>query len=355
MGLDILRTAPAEAQKLGVIDTIQSAARRGADLVKQVLHFSRGADGPRGVLSLKPLIAEVEHMLARTLPKGIAVRVEVPPDLWMAPVDATQFTQVLMNLCVNARDAMPDGGELLLRAENLAADDHYARLHASAKPGRYIAVTVADTGVGIPPEVQARMFDPFFSTKPPGQGTGLGLPTALGIVRGHGGFVNVYSEPGRGSRFVVCFPAAKSSKENPPRPAAPPAAGNGELILVVDDEAAIGLITRHTLEAHGYKVMTATDGAQAVELFREHRAEVKAVLTDMMMPIMDGAATIRAIRQIDPRVPFIAASGLSDPGKAAGDALGDVAATLPKPFTGGMLLKTVHGVLHAGEKGNGRH
>jgi hypothetical protein len=260
-------------------------------------------------------------------------------------VDATQFTQVLMNLCVNARDAMPNGGELLLRLENLVVDDHYARMHPPAKPGRYVAVTVSDTGDGIPPEVQARMFDPFFTTKPPGQGTGLGLPTALGIVHGHGGFVNVYSEPGRGARFVACFPASKSSKEIGPTVKTPLAAGNGELILVVDDEAAIALITRHTLEAHGYKVMTAADGAEAVEIFRQHQADVRVVLTDMMMPNMDGPATIRAIRKLDAAVPFIAASGLTDPTRSAGDAAAEVSATLSKPFTAGTLLSTVRDVL----------
>jgi PAS domain S-box-containing protein len=345
MGLDILRAAPPEVHRLSVLDTIQSAAQRGADLVKQVLLFSRGAEGPRGVLSLKPLVAEVERILAHTLPKGIAVRIEMPAELWQAPVDATQFTQVLMNLCVNARDAMPNGGELLLRAENLSVDDHYARMHPPAKPGRYVAVTVSDTGDGIPQDVQARMFDPFFSTKPQGQGTGLGLPTALGIVRGHGGFVNVYSEPGRGARFVACFPAAKSSKEVGPTVTTPLAAGNGELILVVDDEAAIALITRHTLEANGYKVLTAADGAEAVAIFRAHQAEVRAVLTDMMMPVMDGPATIHAIRKLDAAIPFIAASGLTDPTQAAGDAAAEVSATLSKPFTAGTLLRTVQAVL----------
>jgi two-component system cell cycle sensor histidine kinase/response regulator CckA len=345
MGLDILRAGPPEVERLTVLDVIQTAAQRGADLVKQVLMFSRGAEGPRGVLSLKPLVAEVQRILTSTLPKGIAVRIEMPSDLWQAPVDATQFTQVLMNLCVNARDAMPNGGELLLRAENLAVDDHYARMHPPAKPGRYVAVTVSDTGDGIPPEVQARMFDPFFTTKPHGQGTGLGLPTALGIVHGHGGFVNVYSEPGRGARFVACFPASKSSKEIGPTVKTPLATGNGELILVVDDEAAIALITRHTLEAHGYKVMTAADGAEAVEIFRQHQADVRVVLTDMMMPNMDGPATIRAIRKLDAAVPFIAASGLTDPTRAAGDAAAEVSATLSKPFTAGTLLKTVRDVL----------
>jgi PAS domain S-box-containing protein len=348
MGLDILRGGTDESQRLMVLDTIQTAAKRGAELIKQVLLFSRGAERVRGVLPLKPLIKEVEQILGRTLPKSISVSVEAPPDLWPAPVDATQFTQVLMNLCVNARDAMSDGGELLLRAENLAADEHYARMHVDAKPGRYVAITVADTGQGIPPEVRDRMFDPFFTTKPPGQGTGLGLATALGIVRGHGGFINVYSEPGRGARFVVCFPAAKSSKEAMPAATGPQAAGHGELILVVDDEAAIAMITRHTLEAHGYKVMTANNGAEAVELFREHRGDVKAVLTDMMMPIMDGPATIRAIRQLDAKVPFIAASGLGEPSKAP-----DVAATLAKPFTAGALLTAVQSVLAHANVRNG--
>jgi signal transduction histidine kinase/ActR/RegA family two-component response regulator len=345
MGLDILRAAPDEARRQGVLETLQVAAQRGADLVKQVLLFSRGADGLRGVLALKPLIREVESIITHTFPKGIRQRVEVAADLWQAPIDATQFTQVLMNLAVNARDAMPSGGELLVRAENLTVDEQYARMHVEARPGRYVAVSVADTGEGIPPDVQERMFDPFFTTKPAGQGTGLGLSTVLGIVQSHGGFVNVYSAPGRGARFVACFPAANTSDEAQKSVLLPLQTGNGELILVVDDEAAIAQITRHTLEAHGYRVVTASDGAEALALFREHRCEVRAVLTDMMMPVMDGPATIRAIRELDGAVPFIAASGLSDPIRAAGDMAGEVAATLPKPFTARMLLKAVRKVL----------
>jgi two-component system cell cycle sensor histidine kinase/response regulator CckA len=355
MGLDILRSAPNESHRLGVLDTLQAAAQRGADLVKQVLLFSRGADGLRGVLSLKPLMREVEGIITHTFPKGIVARVFVAPDLWPAPVDATQFTQVLMNLAVNARDAMSAGGDLHIRAENLTVDDHYAGMHVDARPGRYVAVSVSDTGEGILPEVQARMFDPFFTTKPPGLGTGLGLSTLLGIVQGHGGFVNVYSEPGRGARFVVCFPAAKVSEDTRKPMAMPLQTGDGELILVVDDEAAIAQITRHTLEAHGYQVVTAADGAEALELFRLHAGEVRAVLTDMMMPVMDGPATIRAIRQLDGAVPFIAASGLSDPFRASGDATGEVAATLPKPFTAEMLLKVVRKVLVASPKNGKSH
>jgi two-component system cell cycle sensor histidine kinase/response regulator CckA len=310
-----------------------------------VLLFSRGADGLRGVLSLQPLLREVQDLLKHTLPKGIGLRVDVAADLWPAPIDATQFTQVLMNLAVNARDAMSGGGELHIRAENLSVDDHYARMHLDARPGRYVAVVVADTGGGIPPEVQERMFDPFYTTKPAGQGTGLGLSTVLGIVKGHSGFINVYTEPGRGARFVVCFPAATASDDITKSLLLPPQTGDGELILVVDDEAAIAEITRHTLEAHGYRVMTAADGAEALDLFRQHQGEVRAVLTDMMMPVMDGPATIRAIRRLDAVVPIIAASGLSDPTRAAGDAAVDVAATLSKPFTAKILLRTVKKVL----------
>jgi CheY-like chemotaxis protein len=281
-------------------------------------------------------------MLRHTLPKAIEVHVETGEELWPAPVDATQFTQVLMNLCVNARDAMPHGGRLTVRAENLAVDEQYARMRPEARPGRYVAVAVSDTGTGMPPEVLEHIFDPFFTTKELGKGTGLGLSTALGIVKGHGGFVNVYSEVGTGSRFVACFPAAGEASAVRPPSASPAMLGRGELILVVDDESAIAQIARQTLEAHGYRVLTAANGAEAVELFAAHRGEVRAVLTDMMMPVLDGAATIRALRALDPGVRVIAANGLATARPASSP---EVAAALPKPYTAAALLETLRLVL----------
>ncbi len=354
MGLDMLRPPQPDEQRQPILDTLAAAAQRGAEMVKQVLLFARGGEeAGRLPLPVKPILKEVERMLRHTLPKSIVVRTELDERLWPAVIDSTQFTQVLMNLCVNARDAMPQGGTLTLKADNVVLDEAYARMHLDARPGRYVAVTVADTGTGIPPEILDRIFEPFFTTKPQGQGTGLGLSTVRGIVQGHGGFLNVYSEVGRGSRFVAYFPAAKTS--DPPRPRTAPArpTGHGELILVADDEVAIGMIVRQTLEMNGYRVLTAKDGAEAVELFQKHRAEVRVVVTDMMMPVLDGPATIRALRSLDPAVKIVAASGLSEGTTGPVQAEVKADAFLAKPFTPAGLLDVIRSVLAGAPSSDG--
>src|SRR5205085_12229510 len=211
--------------------------------------------------------------------------------------------QVLMNLCVNARDAMPDGGKLSIKVENLYLDENYARLHIEAKPGRYAIITVADTGTGIPAHIVDKIFEPFFTTKEHGKGTGLGLSTVTGIVRGHGGFINVYSEPDRGTQFRVFLPAITLTEsyaleeEQSDMPL-----GQGEVVLVVDDEMAIREITKSTLEAYGYRVLTASDGTEAIAIYAQNKDTIQVVLTDMMMPYLDGAATIRALQKVNPQV-----------------------------------------------------
>ena len=207
--------------------------------------------------------------------------------------DATQLHQVLMNLCVNARDAMPEGGKLWIEAENIAMDQRATMINVDARPGRYVRLLVQDSGCGISPDVVDKIFDPFFTTKMPGQGTGLGLSTVAGILRSHGGFVNVYSEPGKGTHFSVYLPASQNQDSidsataitDLPR-------GNGELILVVDDERSILEVATETLTAFGYNVVTAADGVEAVASFAANADRVKLVLTDMMMPLMDGASCI---------------------------------------------------------------
>jgi two-component system cell cycle sensor histidine kinase/response regulator CckA len=251
-----------------------------------------------------------------------------------------------MNFCVNARDAMPDGGKLTIKAENAFIDESYARMNLDAKPGRFVLITISDTGVGIPADIIDKIYEPFFTTKGHTKGTGLGLSTAMGIVRSHGGFISVYSEVGRGTQFKIHIPATGSIHDGRADEAqAELPRGHGELILVVDDEAAIREITKGTLETYGYRAMTAADGTEAVAIFAQHRDEIKAVLTDMMMPYMDGLATIRALRKMSPQVRVIASSGLSENGKAA-EAMGaGVKIFLSKPYTAEKLLKALADVL----------
>jgi CheY-like chemotaxis protein len=292
------------------------------------------------------LIKEIVKILADTMPKNIEITFSIDPDLSGVSGDATQLHQVLMNLCVNARDAMPQGGKLRIEAENVEVDEHYARMNVEAKPGKYVSVGVFDTGIGITEQNLTKIFDPFFTTKEHGQGTGLGLSTVAGIVRSHGGFVNVYSEAGRGARFKVYLPAIAAAHAAPSQPSRRDLpTGNGELILVIDDENAIREVAGETLSAFGYRALIAGDGAEAMAVFASQKNGVKLVITDMMMPYMDGPATVRALRRLDPKVKIIATSGLKAEDKIADVAQLGVKTFLMKPYTAEKLLKTVAAAL----------
>ncbi|WP_315791521.1 hybrid sensor histidine kinase/response regulator [Fischerella sp. JS2] len=324
-----------------------SNAKRGANLVKQVLSFTRGMEGDRTLLQLKHIVREIQQVMRETFPKSIDVSATIPPNLWTIYGDATQLHQVLMNLCVNARDAMPNGGTLTISAENFLVDENYARMHLDAQVGAYVAITVSDTGVGIATEIIDRIFEPFYTTKEFGKGTGLGLSTVLGIVKSHGGFISVYSEVGKGSQFKVYLPA-QQIPETLEEPEKELPIGNGELILVVDDEDSIRDITKTSLETHNYKAITASDGIEAIALYAEHRDEISVVLTDMLMPSMDGLTTIRTLKKINPNVKIIAVSGLASTEKVNAAAEIGVKAFLSKPYTAKQLLQTI-GVVKSGK------
>jgi two-component system, cell cycle sensor histidine kinase and response regulator CckA len=245
--------------------------------------------------------------------------------------------QVLMNLCVNARDAMPDGGIISILAENIEIDQNYAKMNLDAEIGSYVMVTIADTGMGIPPEIVDRIFDPFFTTKDIGKGTGLGLSTVLGIVKSHRGFINVYSELGNGTRFSVYLPATEASDIETNINTEPPL-GRGELILVVDDEIAVREVTQATLESHGYTTITANDGIEAIALYAERKQEISVVLLDLMMPSLDAATTIRTLYKLNSQIKILAMSGLAT-NEAVAKAMSEgVKGFLAKPFTAPELL-----------------
>ncbi len=328
-----------------LLEILEDSARRGADLVKQVLSFARGVEGKRMTLQVKHLIREVVKIIKQTFPRSIEVCIDVAPDLWTVYGDSTQLHQVLMNLCVNARDAMPDGGSLTISAENLLIDENYARMNLDAKVGPYTVVTVADTGVGIPREIVERIFEPFFTTKELGKGTGLGLSTVIGIVKSHGGFVNVYSEVGRGTQFKVYLPAAQKIQiESTPQ--LEPLAGKEELILVVDDEPAIQEITRASLETHNYKTLVASDGIEAIALYAQNRDKISAVLMDIMLPSLDGLTAIRTLQKINPSVKIVATSGLASSSKLAQASTTNISGFISKPYTVKELLLTLQKVLN---------
>lgn len=347
MSIDLLRLTSRDERSRSMLSTIETSARRGADMVQQILSFARGVEGQRVMINPRLIIEEIQHLVQDTFPKNILFQADLPAELPSFLGDHTQVHQILLNLCVNARDAMPDGGTLAVSARSVTLDEQYAAMHDSAKPGDYITIKVTDTGTGIPPKVLEKIFDPFFTTKEVGKGTGLGLSTVLAIVKSHDGFLHVYSEPGRGTTFTVWFPASGATPDGPAPSEEMHPRGRGELILVVDDEAAVRTITQQTLEAFGYRVLVAADGAEAVTLYTQHQAEVAAVLTDMMMPIMDGPATIQVLRHMNPTLKIIAASGLANDSGAARAAGMGVKHFLPKPYTAQTVLTTLRQTLDA--------
>ena len=348
MAIDMLQMKATDDTSKKWLDVLRTNAERGGNMVRQVLSFARGVEGKRVALQPRHLIKEIVKILRETLPKSIEIGFQIPNDLWIISADATQMHQVLMNLCVNARDAMPEGGSISIKAENVFVDENYARMHLEAKPGRFVMITVGDTGPGMSPEVQSRIFEPFFTTKEMTKGTGLGLSTALTIVKSHGGFINVYSQLHKGSQFTLYLPAVDTPsgadsvalQTNLPL-------GNGELILVVDDEESIREITRGTLETFGYAVLTAADGTEALALYADKKSEIAVVLTDMVMPFMDGPATIRALQRMNPKVRIIAASGLGVGQRAGEGTLEGVSIFLNKPYTAEKLLNALARVLKA--------
>lgn len=352
MGVSLIRQIDESGKLQPIIDEIQRSAERGRDLVQQVLSFARGVEGQREPISLAMIVREVGTILRNTFPKNILFSSRAPEDLWTVVADPTQIHQVLLNLCVNARDAMPEGGQLTVSVENMQVDAQYASMFAEAEPGPYVVIEVADTGCGMDAKTLDRVFEPFFTTKELGKGTGLGLSTAAGIVRSHKGFVNVYSEVGKGTRFKVYLPAVTTAISPPDQSVfdASPPRGHGECILVVDDEASILAMTKQTLEAFGYTVFTAENGTAAMATFATEQAFIDLVLTDMMMPEMDGVALIRALKRIDPGLRIIAASGLRANGRVAKAVDSGVKHFLPKPYSSDTLLRLVREALDEEEE-----
>ena len=348
LSVEILKEKFKDDQSRRMLSILESSAKRGAGMVKQVLTFARGVDGERALLQTRHLIKEVGKIIGETFPKTIKLRINVAENLWTTMGDATQLHQVLVNLAVNARDAMPDGGSLTITAENTILEPSQVDPQSGARPGFYVVIKVSDTGTGIPPEVLEKIFEPFFTTKEIGKGTGLGLSTVLSIVKSHEGFLQVQTEINKGTTFLVHIPALEHA-QNPAGETEERQMpnGHGETILAVDDEASVLSMTRETLETFGYRVLTARDGTEAIAVYSAHRDEIKGVLTDMLMPFMDGPATIRVLRKLNPSVRIIAASGLMDNDKVKDSTGMDNISFLMKPYTAEKLLATIHRVLSA--------
>jgi two-component system, cell cycle sensor histidine kinase and response regulator CckA len=350
LALELLAVGEDDPRKLELLRTVATSTQRGAEMVQQVLSFARGVSGDEVPLDVGELIDDVLGIVRDTFPRAVRIERQVADPVAPVVGDATQLHQVLMNLLVNARDALPDGGTVRVRASTVELDEQYAAVTPDVRAGTYVAIDVEDDGHGMQPEVLDRVFEPFFTTKGHGDGTGLGLSTSLAIVRGHGGHLRVYSEPARGTTFRVHLPVATGAGVSAVRPAdVAPAVelprGDGERVLVVDDEPAVRDITCRTLEAFGYEVVAAEDGAVAVARFAQDPDGFALVITDVMMPIMDGPATVHALRTIRGAVPVIATSGLNANGNVGRAAAVGVEHFLGKPFTAATLLELVRAVL----------
>jgi PAS domain S-box-containing protein len=346
MAVELLKMREPGERGLELLDTIASSAKRGANMVGQVLTIARGVEGCHVRFHPRRIISEIEAILRDTFPKKIVWDLNADDDLWIIDGDPTQIHQVLLNLCLNASDAISGAGRISIRAENVRIDASFAAVNLEAREGPYVCIRVQDSGEGIPPEILDRIFDPFFTTKDLGKGTGLGLSTSLSIVKSHGGFIDVSSKPGAGTLACVYFPAHPEFDDpSLPVTATDLSHGGGEIILVVDDEAPNRQIACLTLENFGYRTLCASNGEEALALYAEHQSEIALVFTDMMMPVMDGPEMIGHLRKINPDANIIATSGIPPIVDSPHSALDSDGHFLPKPYTAETLLKCIRQAL----------
>ncbi|WP_347238711.1 PAS domain S-box protein [Anabaena sp. FACHB-1391] len=326
---------------LQMLTIIENNAKQGAALVKQLLSFARGFEGKYTILQVNDLINDTIQFAKQTVSKSIKFSTYLSPKLYPVYGDKTQLHQVVMNLVVNAADAMPNGGHLSISAQNLYIDEEIQQINCHAKGGNYIVITVTDTGIGMSPEILERIFEPFFTTKDFGKGTGLGLSTVQGIIKSHKGFINVDSKVGKGSKFQVFLPSINQEISLLKSDDHKMYQGRGELILLVDDEAQIIEVTKTILENYNYQIITARNGKEAIDIYTQNQDKIKLVLMDIMMPEMDGNAAICKLKEINPQVQIIACSGRNiEPDNEA-----QVAAILLKPYSNQELLEKLNLVL----------
>jgi PAS domain S-box-containing protein len=339
MGVDLLGQTLHDPKTRSILAMMQESARRGTETVKQILTFARGTESQRGPVQPRHLIKEIVRLLQQTLPKNIQLYIDCAQEPATVLADPSQLHQVLMNLCVNARDAMPDGGVLFITAENKTLDASSVNIHPKARPVPYVVFKVSDNGIGIPAEILDRIFDPFFTTKPHGKGTGLGLATVLGIVESHSGFVLVESQPGQGATFQVYLPASAPTETDAQRTKSSDiTCAHGELVLIVDDEPAILRMTENVLRHGGYLALTSSNASEAVDLYKQNRDRIQAVITDIMMPFTDGRQLITLLKGQNPKLPIIAMSGLATRESKRETLARGACAFLSKPFTADQLL-----------------
>ena len=349
IALDMFRGRLADHESQEVLGMLDSNVRRATELVRQILTFTSGVGPDRQAVEIHSLFGEVANFIRQAFPKAIKLQVSLEDNLPSILGDQTQMEQVILNLCVNARDAMTDGGTLRLEAVDFEVDETFAARQPLAKQGRYVRVSVIDTGSGIPRQIRKKIFEPFFTTKSPEKGTGLGLATVLGIIRRHGGFLTLETEEGSGSSFHVFLPVAASATDVPSPPHShekeTKTQGAGETILLVDDEPTVLKVMQRSLEKSGYRVLTANDGEEGVSLFKRHAGEIHLIITDMSMPGMGGPEMTAEIHKISPAFPVLGTSGLDiHPDQNTLRALG-LKKILGKPCNSQTILQAIRNVL----------
>ncbi|MBI5580863.1 MAG: PAS domain S-box protein [Deltaproteobacteria bacterium] len=330
------------------IQNIEKYVESGTELSRQLLGFARRGKYNVKASDINEIIEKSASMFARTR-KEIRVHCQLAPEVWTVEVDRGQIEQVLLNLCINAWQAMPDGGDLNLMTENLFLDENYVRPY-KVKPGCYVKITVADSGVGIDKADMARVFEPFFTTKEMGRGTGLGLASVYGIVKGHGGHINVYSEKGQGTTFTIYLPASAREVEAEVRRASATVQKGQETVLLVDDEEMIIDVGRGLLSELGYTVMEARSGPEALEVYRQNSGRIDIVIMDMIMPGMGGGETFDRLKRIDPNVKVLLCSGYSINGQASKIMGRGCEGFIQKPFTLKQLSTKIREILDRGKK-----
>ncbi len=344
LSVQFLKERMKDEKSLHILAKLQESTARGADMVKQIFSFTRGTAGEQVPISLREIVNEVGALLRQTTPGNIRITTSFPESLLNFRGDQGQIYQALMNLCENAVEAMPMGGELSITCSRGKVGKNLARMQVGAPAGEYILLEIGDTGIGIPANVLPKIFDPFFTTKETERKLGLGLSTAAIVVKNHGGFIDVQSKVGGGTTFSIYLPIVE---EEPQAAGAKGQAqlprGNGETILVVDDEMSVVEMTRNTLELYDYNPVTATDGARAVAMYNENREKIRAVILDLMMPVMDGRATLKALREINPALKAIIITGSTQAPEEK--LMLDANAYLKKPYGTNVLLNVLSDVL----------